>query len=293
MDAIAKNQSDWSDSIPGMKRTIAAIALSAAALVLGGCSSSDPGTSDSTPTAELGATQTVKGDGWEAEVTVADLVTREMDYYGEIKPERQYRALVAVRSVSGATPLASNAFEAIAADGASLTLSIGGESDDIQAGDIPAGQQRAGMVTWTGKPDIQVSKISYLREGAFPAATWTVPGAPESAPPSRMPNHDEVVATQSAAPAPATSVSAPAVETPGVTQAPAVATARQVTPTYEAPAAVEPQAPIGFTGAPNGAPGPLTGKTVDYCMDQSMYQRGTTQFTDGTTGWTEQCAYGG
>lgn len=140
-----------------MKRTITAIAISAAALVIGGCSSSDPGPSDSTPTAELGATQTVKGDGWEAEVTVADLVTREMDYYGEIKPERQYRALVAVRSVSGATPLASNAFEAISADGASLTLSIGGESDDIQTGHPrrPAARGDGDMDRQAGHPGLE------------------------------------------------------------------------------------------------------------------------------------------
>lgn len=50
--------------------------------------------------------------------------------------------------------------------------------------------------------------------------------------------------------------------------------------------------PVGFTGAPNGDPQPLVGKVIDYCMDSSMYQAGTTQFTDGTTGWTQECATG-
>ncbi|MCD2105130.1 hypothetical protein O4214_19650 [Rhodococcus erythropolis] len=51
-----------------------------------------------------------------------------------------------------------------------------------------------------------------------------------------------------------------------------------------------PEAPVGFTGAPNGAPAPLTGKVIDHCMTDPMYQTGTTMFTDGTTGWTQQCA---
>ena len=38
------------------------------------------------------------------------------------------------------------------------------------------------------------------------------------------------------------------------------------------------------------APAPLTGKVIDHCMTDPMYQTGTTMFTDGTTGWTEQCA---
>ncbi|AOW93456.1 hypothetical protein BFN03_14535 [Rhodococcus sp. WMMA185] len=184
-----------------MKRTITAVALSTAALVLGACSNSDTGSSNSVPTAELGKSQTVKGDGWEAEITVSDLITREMDYYGEIKPDHQYRAAVSVRSISGETPLYSNAFKAVLVDGRSMNLSIGGESDDIDTtGEVPAGHERSGMVTWTGEPGLEVKEISYLADGMFPAATWTATGLPESAPPSRMPNHDEVVATKTQTP---------------------------------------------------------------------------------------------
>lgn len=60
-------------------------------------------------------------------------------------------------------------------------------------------------------------------------------------------------------------------------------------PTVEAPA-VSP--PVGFTGAPNGEPQPLPGKVIDYCMDDPMYQPGTTMFTDGTTGFTTECYQG-
>lgn len=186
-----------------MKRIIATFALTAAAaLVLGGCSSSDSDTDTSIPAAGLGATQTVKGDGWSADVTVSDLIVREMDYYGDIKPENQYRAAVLVESTEGETPMSSNIFEAVAEDGTTLNLSIGGEYDDINtSGDVPAGYERAGMVTWTGAPGITIKEISFIPDGVLPAATWTVTGAPTPAPPSRMPNHDEVVATKTAEPA--------------------------------------------------------------------------------------------
>lgn len=277
-----------------MKQTIMTAVVAASMLALGACSSTDDDGAALTPNAELGMTQTVKGADWEAEVTVADLITREMDYYGDIKAERQYRAAVTVKSVSGDTPLASNAFTATVADGSSLTISIGSESDDIQPGDVPAGQQRAGMVTWTGQPGLLVKEIEFVPDGLFPVATWKTATAPESAQPSRMPNHDEVVATKTPAATPTTTAaSAPTVDAPVVTQAPAVPTLQQIEPTYEAPAAPATKAPVGFTGAPNGAPVPLTGKVVDHCLGAPMYQTGTTVFTDGTTGWTEQCAYSG
>ncbi|WP_228044550.1 acyltransferase [Rhodococcus pyridinivorans] len=72
-------------------------------------------------------------------------------------------------------------------------------------------------------------------------------------------------------------------EAPAAEQAPAAEPAAPQSPPATAP-------PVGFTGAPNGDPQPLVGKTIDYCMDGDMYQPGTTQFTDGTTGWTQECA---
>lgn len=83
-------------------------------------------------------------------------------------------------------------------------------------------------------------------------------------------------------------------EAPVTQQAPGA----EPTPTLEQtqPAATQSQAatapPVGYTGAPNGDPQPLVGKVIDYCMDSSMYQAGTTMFTDGTTGWTQDCAGG-
>ena len=52
--------------------------------------------------------------------------------------------------------------------------------------------------------------------------------------------------------------------------------------------------PIGFTGDPNReTPKVLSGKQIASCLstsDPSSYQPGTTLFTDGTTGWTAECA---
>lgn len=66
--------------------------------------------------------------------------------------------------------------------------------------------------------------------------------------------------------------------------------------TYQAPApdtvttTPTPEAPIGYTGAPgHSAPAPMD-KTIASCGSADMYQRGTTFFTDGTSGWTQQCA---
>lgn len=64
-------------------------------------------------------------------------------------------------------------------------------------------------------------------------------------------------------------------------------------PTYEAPVetptATE-QPPVGYTAASTGEPTALPGKEIDYCMNGPTYQTGTTMFTDGTTGWTQECA---
>ncbi|WP_228287053.1 MULTISPECIES: acyltransferase [Rhodococcus] len=81
-------------------------------------------------------------------------------------------------------------------------------------------------------------------------------------------------------------------EAPATEQVPAV----EPTPTLEQAQPAVPQSqpatapPVGYTGAPNGDPQPLAGKVIDYCMTGPMYQTGTTQFTDGTTGWTQECA---
>ena len=47
---------------------------------------------------------------------------------------------------------------------------------------------------------------------------------------------------------------------------------------------------IGFTEAPSAAqPSPME-KTIESCGDVSLHETGTTFFSDGTSGWTQQCA---
>ncbi|SNV77922.1 Uncharacterised protein [Corynebacterium imitans] len=76
-----------------------------------------------------------------------------------------------------------------------------------------------------------------------------------------------------------TSVAAPATQ-------PSVVTEQTIpeAPTEEA----EPV--IGFTGAPGQEAPQVMDKQIASCGDPSIHETGTTFFTDGTSGWTQQCA---
>lgn len=72
-------------------------------------------------------------------------------------------------------------------------------------------------------------------------------------------------------------------------QAPLAPEPAPAPPPVEAPAA--PSSPVqGFTGAPGVDPIRELDKTISSCGDPSMHQTGTTFFTDGTSGWTQQCS---
>ncbi|WP_412099741.1 hypothetical protein [Corynebacterium aurimucosum] len=47
---------------------------------------------------------------------------------------------------------------------------------------------------------------------------------------------------------------------------------------------------IGFTEAPDAAQPIPVEKTIESCGDVSLHETGTTFFSDGTSGWTQQCA---
>lgn len=47
---------------------------------------------------------------------------------------------------------------------------------------------------------------------------------------------------------------------------------------------------LGFTEAPGVADPTPMNKTIASCGDSSLHETGTTFFTDGTSGWTQQCA---
>lgn len=48
--------------------------------------------------------------------------------------------------------------------------------------------------------------------------------------------------------------------------------------------------PVGYTEAPGQAEPSVMNKTIQSCGDPSIHEVGTTFFTDGTSGWTQQCA---
>ncbi|MFC3848760.1 hypothetical protein ACFORJ_01060 [Corynebacterium hansenii] len=52
-----------------------------------------------------------------------------------------------------------------------------------------------------------------------------------------------------------------------------------------------PSGHMGYTGAPTGDPTPIN-KSIARCakLSEGLYERGTTWFTDGTSGWTQYCS---
>ena len=86
-------------------------------------------------------------------------------------------------------------------------------------------------------------------------------------------------------------------ETETTTQVPAAPPAdtppQVAPPPVEVPAPGDPgntPAPRGYTGAPGTEPIRELDKQIAGCGDPAIHERGTTFFTDGTSGWTEQCA---
>lgn len=71
---------------------------------------------------------------------------------------------------------------------------------------------------------------------------------------------------------------------------PTIERAEEQTPSAEAAEETTAQGPVGFMGAPGqSTPMPME-KVVESCGDVSLHEVGTTFFTDGTSGWTQQCA---
>lgn len=69
------------------------------------------------------------------------------------------------------------------------------------------------------------------------------------------------------------------------------ASATVVTEQTLPPAEAEPAEPvIGFTEAPGNEAPHVMDKQIASCGDPSIHETGTTFFTDGTSGWTQQCA---
>lgn len=256
---------------PGMNRTIATLISAGMALSLAACASGSD--DDATPATPAAATTSAA-----ATTKATAAIARESDPRCQVADE-QY-VIAVTNGLNDDTFTLSNA-------------------QMIRDGDLTF------LGATTLRPDGEFENRSdvWILSGLMPFAstggarnTTEWPKA-SAAPLTISPGDERVQAVDncvvnltlnpSAAPAPA--APAAAVEAPA--PAPTVDYAPPVMETYEEPEATEP--PIGLTGAPNVAPAPLVGKAIDYCMSDPMYQRGTTKFTDGTTGWTQQCANGG
>lgn len=101
--------------------------------------------------------------------------------------------------------------------------------------------------------------------------------------PAMEPTHEEdpSVPPPAVTPNPTPPVPAPS---PTFTQLP------DPTPEVPAPAPETPAPVIGFTGAPGHDAPRVLDKTIASCGDPMIHETGTTFFTDGTSGWTQECA---
>ncbi|WP_241228455.1 hypothetical protein [Corynebacterium hylobatis] len=138
-------------------------------------------------------------------------------------------------------------------------IHVGDTVRHVHYADVPIGtteirlteDQTSGRWTFPA-PDLQTT--SHVSE--VPAA----PAAPEVAP--------AAAPTPAAPPTPAPAPAVPAVPAPSPAPAPV----------------------IGFTGAPGHDQPRVLDKTIASCGDPMMHETGTTFFTDGTSGWTQDCA---
>lgn len=275
-----------------MKKIIITIAAAASVLALGACSSTDSNAPDATTTAAASAAadETVAvGTPFDVKdrngrtlgnVTIIDVEKNPVcaTEYGDVAPPRGTFVAVQARLVTMPDHdetkfmrMTSRDFSTVTTSG--VTKDAEPESDLCIAGWDKFSKPLTASSTYEGwvlldVPDAD-GTLRYRPQYSLNGPTYTVA------------NLAEARDGGGTASAPATSVSAPQQNAP-----------QQAETTPESAPAAE-SAPIGFTGAPNGAPQPLVGKVIGHCMTGPMYQTGTTMFTDGTTGWTQQCANGG
>lgn len=115
---------------------------------------------------------------------------------------------------------------------------------------------------------------------------------PEPTEPAASETSSAVPTSTSSAPASTSSsaVSSSSTAAPSSTVEPTTERAEEQTTTAEAAEETTAQGPVGFMGAPGqSTPTPME-KVVESCGDVSLHEVGTTFFTDGTSGWTQQCA---
>lgn len=279
------NLTTYLDERPQMlRRTVAVAAVTA--LFLAGCSSDtgsevdvvdspDPTTSTAAPEAHaLGDTVNVGG------VTISDIeiITEGCEF--STSPTRDAVKFQLLATVENGTSdeilqvLWPTDITFIDPDGMSVKPMDIVSGEPSCANDHPRefinmtpGEKRRAAVTV--EAPVGAEEMIYstsLIEGASPVR-WDI--ADEVSGLAASPSEPEVTATQAATAAPAT---------PAVSAAPSVPAAPSAPPV------------IGFTEAPgHGSPTPMN-KTISSCGDPMLHQPGTTFFTDGSSGWTQECA---
>lgn len=121
--------------------------------------------------------------------------------------------------------------------------------------------------------DGEYSYIDLSKATAQTSAAQPSPSVSEPTSATAEPGSNNAAPVPSAAPTPAPTL-APAPE-----------------PAAQTPAPAAPVAPvIGYTEAPGIAQPTAMNKTIQSCGDPTIHQTGTTFFTDGTSGWTQQCS---
>lgn len=255
----------------GMKRTFAAVALSAAAaLVLGGCSSSDDSNAggDATTTANPVAGQT--GTYLRKAVGEASYVTDP----GNGKDSLTFT----VDSIERASECVNLYDEPVAGEFVKVVITAKTDGLDSLEGNVMSPEKWSAVLN-SGQ---ELRSLTTSCVGDIDLLALDETGT-------------RTITAHFAAPASAVALRLNSAVDRGEVggwewELPAAAAETTTAPSSSSDA----EPPIGFTGASIGDPQPLVGKVIDRCLsDPMLYQRGTTQFTDGTTGWTQQCANGG
>lgn len=280
-----------------VKRTIGAV-LATGALLLAGCSETAEHTAEPTPETEMTTTVTDKefrtvgdtipvdcqGNNCAGELEVEQIVLHEackVQLVAEEIPEELQ--LVQISGVLTATE------EILDSSGAEIgvrpEMPEAWDSDQFKSTgewgggcDVPQGYEQ-----WNAVPAKPGEKVRVY--GSFLIPQAQVLGIANSRFDLTEIEKTPASSTSSAAPesSPAAEQQAPVQQEAPVPEQPAEASA-------PAPAPVPEEEPVvGYTEAPGQVAPKVMEKQIASCGDPSIHETGTTFFTDGTSGWTENC----
>ena len=284
-----------------MKRTIGAV-LATGALLLAGCSNTAENTAEPTPETETTTTVAEKEFGAVGDTIPVDCQGNKCA--GELKVEEialdeECKVLLVAEEIPEELQLVQisgvlTATEKIL-DSSGAELGVRPEAPEAWDSD-----QFKSTGEWGGGCDVPQG---YEQWNAVPAKTGEkvrVYGSfliPQDAQVLGIANSRFDLTETEKAPASSTSSAAPESSPAAEQQAPE----QQQAPVQEqpveaptpvpAPATVQEEEPVvGYTEAPGQVAPQVMEKQIASCGEPSIHETGTTFFTDGTSGWTENCA---